>query len=235
VAAYGATPAWEEFNKGGTLMRPGPHTAIGRVLATRTYAHIDDVMNDPAYAEGDPLRVNIVRLFKARTMLSVPLLKDGEVSGTISMHRQEVRPFTDKQIALLTSFASQAVIAIENARLFEEVQARTNDLTEALQQQTATADVLKVISRSAFGLDNVLQALIDSAVRLCASDGVIYLRRGDLFVAEAAYDVGPEHWKVSSRTPRRIDRSSVTGRVAMSGQVEQIPDNLADPEFTVPA
>src|SRR5262249_5615362 len=127
------------------------------------------------------------RRFGHRTILAVPLLRENEAIGALVIRRAEVRPFTDKQIALLTTFARQAVIAIENVRLFDEVQARTRDLSESLQQQTATADVLKIISRSAFDLKSVLQTLVQSAGRLCGADFATITRQKDgvLFFAEA--------------------------------------------------
>src|SRR6202034_2546366 len=168
-----------------------------------------------------------------RSMLFVPLLRDRKPIGVIAVTRDEPGPFIEHHVQLLQTFADQAVIAIENVRLFDEVQARTRDLSEALQQQTATAEVLKVISRSAFGLKTVLQTLVDSAVRLCASDGVIYLRDGEVFRAEAAFGAEIAGHDPRNRSPRRPGRDSITGRVALSGRVEQIPDNQADPEFKV--
>jgi GAF domain-containing protein len=182
-----------------------------------------------------PLNRELARLRGYRSMLFAPLMRKGAAVGMISVTRKEPGPFAAHHVQLLTTFADQAVIAIENVRLFDEVQARTRELSEALQQQTATAEVLQVISRSAFGLKTVLQTLVDSAVRLCASDGVIYLRHGDLFVAEASFGLDPASADPHNRAPRRPGRDSVTGRVALSGQVEQIPDNLADPEYQVPA
>jgi GAF domain-containing protein len=151
----------------------------------------------------------------------------------LTLTRSTVRPFTDKQIELLTTFADQAMIAIENVRLFDEVQARTRDLSESLQQQTATADVLKVISRSAFDLQPVLDTLVESATRLCdAKDAFIFLRDGELFRVAARYGFSPESKEYVEQHPIAMDRGSVVGRTAIEGRVVHVPDVLADPEYT---
>jgi GAF domain-containing protein len=207
---------------------PGRSTIAGRVLLSGKVERIPDCLADPEYiVPMGALASNV------RSLLGVPLLRKEGVEGAIILTRAEPGEFTDRQVEIVQTFADQAVIALENVRLFDEVQARTRDLTEALQQQTATADVLKVISRSAFGLKTVMQALVDSAVRLCASDGVIYLRHGDEFRAEAAFGAKFPGQDPKNRSSRRPGRDSVTGRVALSRSVEQIPDNLADSEFKV--
>ena len=176
AVAFNATQEFTEFMAQNPI-RPGRSSAAGRAALERRTIHIPDVLSDPEYSYGSK------DIEKIRTVLAVPILKGDELLGVmIIYHLDGVRPFTETQIALVETFADQAAIAVENARLFTEVQKRTEELSESLQQQTATADVLKVISRSTFDLQAVLDALVKSAARLCdASNAFIYRRDGQTY------------------------------------------------------
>jgi GAF domain-containing protein len=191
LAAYNTPPAPTEFRRRSAL-RPSYRT-----VETKTATHIVDVRVDPEYAERrTPSTVSAVELGGVRSFLSVPMVKENESIGSFSLYRQEVRPFTDKQIALVTSFASQAVIAIENARLLNELRQRTTDLTESLDQQTATSEVLSVLSRSPGELQPVFETILQNAVRICgAKFGNLWLREGD-FTTRGA----PAEWSEEIRT-----------------------------------
>jgi signal transduction histidine kinase len=205
--------------------RPGPGTAVGSVIQTKAAVNIPDVLADPGYPRDDPLRRAAER-GGVRTILSVPMLKESELVGAITIVRQEVRPFTEKQIQLVTNFAAQAVIAIENTRLL-------NELRESLDQQSATADVLKVISRSTFDLRAVLQTLVESAARFCAADNATVIREKDgLFYTAEAYGYSRGFLDYIRNTPIKPERGSASGRALVESRVVHIPDVRADPEYT---
>jgi signal transduction histidine kinase len=187
AAMLGVPPAFAEFWQRG-LQRPGPRTALGRVIETRRTVHIADVTTEPAYVEGEPIFVAAVNLGRFRTVLAVPMLKDNELIGVFAIYRQEVRPFSDKQIELVQNFTNQAVIAIENTRLLNELRQRTTDLSEALEQQTATSEVLRVISSSPGELGTVFQTMLVNATKVCeATFGNLTLWEGDGFRAVAVH------------------------------------------------
>jgi len=186
AASHGYSEQYRQFIKDNPIA-PGRGTLVGRTALERHTVHIPDVLADLEYTWTEAIERG-----GFRTTLGVPLLREGSPIGVLNLVRIQVRPFSDKQIELTTTFADQAVIAMENVRLFGELQARTDDLTESLQQQTATADVLKVISRSTFDLQTVLQTLVESAARLCDADKAAITRQKDgVFFRAEAYGFSP--------------------------------------------
>jgi adenylate cyclase len=182
VSLYNAPAALVEHWRSNPLVRPHPESALGRTALTKQVVQIDDVRKSPAYSKRDPLSVAGADLGGYRTVLTVPMLKEDGLIGVISVNHQEVRPFTDKQVELVKNFAAQAVIAIENARLLNELRQRTDDLTESLEQQTATSEVLKVISSSPGELEPVFNAMLANATRICeAKFGTILQFDGERF------------------------------------------------------
>src|SRR6516162_9586646 len=232
VAAVHAAPSTltDFLNRGPFL--PGVATGLGRLASTKRVVHVADLKAEQAYLDRDPLRVATVDGAGARTGLEVPMLKENKLVGAIVIYRQQVRPFSDRQIELVSTFADQAAIAIENVRLFDDVQARTRELTESLQQQTATADMLKVISRSTFDLQAVLDTLTESAARLCRADrAAIRLAKNGAYHHVASYGFTPEQKEYMKEHALRPDRGSVTGRVVLQGKAVHVVDTKADAEI----
>jgi len=229
ATSYGLTPGSAEALMATSLtMKPGRATVVGRVLQDGKTVHLPDVLMDPEYQALDAQQV-----VGYRAILGVPLMRAGAPIGIILLMRRLPKPFTDKQIELSETFADQAVIAIENVRLFDEVQTRTRDLAESLQQQTATADVLKTISRSAFDLPTVLDALIETAARMSDADhGAITREIDGAFFRAATYGYSTAFSDFIHNTPVQMDRSSVAGRALVEGRIVQIADVKADPDYT---
>jgi len=210
---------------------PGRASIAGRVVLEGRVVHVADILADPDFALPEAVAAG------HRTILGVPLLREGGVLGTINLARKRVEPFTERQIELVRTFADQAVIAMENARLLGELQARTRDLEESLEYQTATSDVLNVISRSTADVQPVLDTAIETAVRLCSADsGVITIRKGEVYrVASSSFSAAePELWATLRQRTFVPGRDSLAGRVALEGSVVQIADIRADPDFAVP-
>jgi two-component system, NtrC family, sensor kinase len=225
VAMHNAPPAYAEAR--AAVVRPPADSSLGRAAKTKQVVQVADARQLQGYIAGDPFVVSAVERGGYRTVLSVPMLKENELIGAVVIYRQEVRPFTDKQIELVQNFAAQAVIAIENTRLL-------NELRESLQQQTATADVLKVISRSTFDLQMVFDTLGASAARLCRADcAAIVQLKGDRLHLAASYGFPPGFKAYHLAHPMNLDRGSISGRVVLEGRVVQVCDVLADPEFTM--
>ena len=235
VALYNAPPAYAQQQERQPVIHPGPATALGRVAATIQVVQFADLKAEQVYLERDPFAVAGVEQAGMRTLISVPMIKEGDLVGAISIYRQEVRPFTDKQIGLLRNFAAQAVIAIENARLLNELRQRTDDLTESLEQQTATAEVLDVISRSAFDLNTVFETVVERSARLSGvaqARANIFRFDGELLRLAATFSVPPNVREWLEQHPLRLGRHSGAARAALERRTIHIPDILADPEYS---
>ncbi|MFZ1217383.1 MAG: GAF domain-containing protein, partial [Pseudolabrys sp.] len=228
VAMHNVPPAFAEMRRSNPVIRPSPGTGLGRVERTKKVVQILDLKSEQTYRDRVPATVAMVELAGARTLLLVPMLKDDVLLGTIAIYRQEVRPFSDKQIELVENFSAQAVIAIENTRLL-------NELRESLEQQTATSEVLKVISSSPGELEPVFNAMLANATRICeATIGTLYLREGSAFRGVALHHSKQSYVDFWRRNPV-VDVKKNPGipldRLARTKRVVHIPDLRTDQSY----
>ena len=224
------TEAEVEASRRAFPVRRTDETVHARAIRTRSVCHVADVVSDPQYQLKDTARVS-----GYRGCLGVPMVRDEQAVGAIVVARRESGLFSDAQVQLLKTFADQAVIAIENTRLFEAEQQRTRELSEFLEQQTATSEVLQVISRSAFDLEWVLNTLVKSAARVCEADRGVILRptgKKASYYYAASYGHAPEFIEQQRTLTFEPGRGGASGRVLMERRSVQIADVLADPEYT---
>ena len=222
ASIHGMTEAGVEAARRVFPMRRTDETVTARAIRTRSVCHVADVLSDPQYQQKD-----IARIAGFRGCLGVPMVRDEQVVGAIFVARRQPGLFSDTQVQLLRTFADQAVIAIENVRLFKETKI-------SLEQQTATADVLKIISRSTFDLRTVLQTLVESAARFCDADKACIIREKDgVFYAAEAYGYSREFLDYIKNIPIKAERGSASGRALVEGRVVHITDAAADPEYTL--
>ena len=222
ASIHGMTEAGVEATRRLFPMQRTDKTITARAIRTRDVCHVADVLSDPEYQPKDDARVSGVR-----GCLGVPMVRDEQVVGAIFVARRQPGLFSDSQVQLLKTFADQAVIAIENVRLFKETKI-------SLEQQTATADVLKIISRSTFDLRTVLQTLVESAARFCDADKACIIREKDgVFYAAEAYGYSREFLDYMKNIPIKAERGSASGRALVEGRVVHITDAATDPEYTL--
>ena len=228
AVTHNSPPAYTAARKSVPVLRPPPDAPLGRVAITKQVVQIADITTISSYRAGDPFVVAGVELARYRTVLAVPMLKDDELIGAITISRQEVQPFTDKQIELVTNFAAQAVIAIENTRLLSELRHRTDDLSESLEQQTATSEVLKVISSSPGELEPVFQAMLMNATRICkAKFGTVFRFDGERFHLAAGTDLPPEFSEFQRKRGAFQPEAGDTARYRIVHQIESATRPIA--------
>jgi signal transduction histidine kinase len=235
AAMHDAPPDWAEMRRRDPVLHVGPTNPLVHVAASKQLQHIADIRAEQAYIDRDPAFLQLADAAGARTLLIVPMLKENELIGTIGIYRQEVRPFTEKQIELVTNFAAQAVIAIENTRLLKELHQRTDDLSESLDQQTATSEVLSVISSSPGELEPFFQAMLENAARICeAKFANLFLYTDNTFRlaanrnAPAAY---AERWAKNPVLTVSENPSNPLTRLVSAKRVVDIPDLMAEPGY----
>jgi GAF domain-containing protein len=234
AALHGPLPAaYVERWRSGTLVHAGPDAPMMRVAETRKPVQVPDMRESRAYLDGDPLPVAAVEIAGIRTLLSVPMFKEDELIGAITIYRKEVRAFSDKQVDLVGNFASQAVIAIENTRLLSELRQRTDDLSESLEQQTATSDVLRIVATSAQSVQPVFDAIVENAARLCeATFSAVAQFDGELLRLVAVNKMSPEETKAYHTVfPRRPNRTFIMGRAFVDGKPVHVEDIETDPDY----
>jgi GAF domain-containing protein len=225
AASLDVPPAFADFLGREGSFAPKPGQLFGRLRQSKTVIHVVDRATEPNPSPS-------FRYAGARSSIAVPMLKENELVGAFFIYRTEVRPFTEKQIELVQNFAAQAVIAIENSRLLNELRDRTTDLAESLEQQTATSEVLKVISSSTSDLQAVFDTMAENAVRVCEAErGYIFRFDGEFLRAVASYNAGPENREFVNRNPIAPGRQSVSARAALERRTVQVPDIQADPEY----
>ena len=235
AATHDAPPAYVKARKqrgwGKNFPPDGP---VRRAATTKQVVHITDIRELQSYLDGHPVMVAAAELGKFRTALGVPMLKDDELIGVITINRQEVRPFTDKQIELVKNFAAQAVIAIENTRLLNELRKRTDELSESLEQQTATSEVLQIISSSQGDLEPVFNTMLGNATRICeAKFGVLFLYEGDAFRVMALHGAPPAYAEERRRDPRiGIPQGTALARIVETRQTVQVADIQSEPVYS---
>jgi len=234
VAMHNVPNAFAELRRREPTFQFGSNHPMGRVVATKRVVQIADLREDEGYRKKVPSFVAMVDRAGARTMLVVPMFKENEVIGAITIFGQEVRPFTEKQIELVQNFAAQAVIAIENARLLNELRQRTDDLAESLEQQTATSEVLRVISSSPGQLEPVFRAMLENAVHICdAAFGTMLLREGDCFRRVALHNAPPEYKKHNEIEPF-LRPNKTLARLQKIMQADHVADMaVADPQAPI--
>src|SRR5262249_51692867 len=230
AAMYNVPPAFAEIRRRDPSFRPESGSALYRVRSSKRMVHIPDITVEPGYIERQPRFVTAVELGGFRAMLAVPMIKDGNLGGVIVIYRQETGTFSDKQIELAQNFAAQAVIAIENTRLLNELRQRTNDLSESLEQQTATSEVLKIISSSPGELEPVFRAMLANATHICAANfGNLLLCEGEVFRRVAMHNA-PQAMVDAHQRNQIVHRRAapVLDRVARTKEAIHIIDLAAE-------